>query len=466
MISGSVVDLRNIRKKYLQYIVVWILYYAWVIVFTSWWTSSPRTDAVYGDSIRSLLHSLNLLASAVIVMFVKRESFRLISNIGAICLIITSTAYFFNIENAQIQLVIIIIFAVSLGLVNIGILIPFVFVLNNTEKFYSVLIANVLLTILVLFQESGILNVTNGIWFSCVMLYAALSNILFFKSSCTQDSSPKKVSQIPIDKNIFYITIIINCLYAVFCKGIGRAYVSILSVLLAANLNPVFYIGGLVGCIFYFLLYMFLRNSNHATWNVTFGTFIISMILYSFSDSNIEMAYLFAFTAGIGSTMSMINMYYILGVIGKKYWSLWYVRFSIIFIGIFGGIAGIVSGRILEKSGSNTNIIVATFSVFIIIVFFIFSPTLSDNYFKKEWAEDSKKEEVDNERLYRFEKYKLSEREIQLCKLLLDGYTLRQSSAIMGVAYSTTNTYCNSLYRKIRINSRIELLNTFRENDC
>lgn len=464
MIEGSVVDLRNIRKKYLQYILIWILYYAWVIVFTSWWTSSPRTDAVYGDSIRSLLHSLNLLASAIIVMFVKRESFRLISSIGAICLILTSAVYFLNIEHVQLQLVIIIVFAVSLGLVNIGILIPFVFVLNNTEKFYAVLFANVLLTILVLFQEAGILNVTNGIWFSFIMLCIALVNILFFKSSCTQDSCPKKISLLPIDKNIFYITILINCLYAIFCKGIGRAYVSILSALLAINLNPVFYIGGLIGCVFYLLLYMLFRNSNHATWNVTFGTFVISMLMYSFSDSSIEMAYLFAFTAGIGSTMSMINMYYILGVIGKKYWSLWYVRFSILFIGICGGIAGIVSGRILEKAGTSASITVAIFSVFIIIVFFIFSPTLSDNYFKKEWAEDSKKEEVDNEKLYRFEKYKLSEREIQLCKLLLDGYTLRQSSAIMGVAYSTANTYCNSLYRKICINSRVELINTFKDN--
>lgn len=58
---------------------------------------------------------------------------------------------------------------------------------------------------------------------------------------------------------------------------------------------------------------------------------------------------------------------------------------------------------------------------------------------------------------------KLSPREMEVCILLLDGYTMRQISAMLNISYSTVNTYYTSTYRKLGVNSRTELIVMFRE---
>lgn len=50
----EVVDIRAIRKSNLPYIFIWIVYYAWIIVFTTWWTSSQVTEIILSSGLRSL----------------------------------------------------------------------------------------------------------------------------------------------------------------------------------------------------------------------------------------------------------------------------------------------------------------------------------------------------------------------------------------------------------------------------
>ncbi len=77
-----------------------------------------------------------------------------------------------------------------------------------------------------------------------------------------------------------------------------------------------------------------------------------------------------------------------------------------------------------------------------------------------EWIDDTYRPDVT--KCSRLEAYlkelKLTPAEVEVCKLLLDGYTLRQISGIQSKAYATINTYCTSIYRKLNINSRTELI--------
>jgi DNA-binding CsgD family transcriptional regulator len=175
------------------------------------------------------------------------------------------------------------------------------------------------------------------------------------------------------------------------------------------------------------------------------------------------LAVVFAIFLGIGNTIGMINVYYILGVVGKKYNSMQYLRLSILFIGICGGVSGVAVGNLINSINTfEISIVASVISAAVVILFLILSPVLAQTHYGNEWAEDSGKMEIDNEHLDLFRKYELSKREIEVCKLLLEGYTLRQISAILTIAYSTVNTYCTSLYRKLGINSRIELLILFK----
>jgi len=247
------------------------------------------------------------------------------------------------------------------------------------------------------------------------------------------------------------------------CKGVGKIFLQHADIQTALSLEPYFYFGAIAGCIVYFLIYMIYRNSNQATWNVTFSTFVAALLLYAFGSGNIIALGFFAVLLGIGSTMGMINMYYILGVIGKKYFSIKYVRLSILLIGVCGGAFSILIAKMAENSPMTAGMTLAGFSAITMVVLLMFSPTLSQKYFNDSWATDSEKADVNSSVDY-LKKYNLSRRENEICQLLLQGNTLRQAAATLDISYATVNTYCTTLYRKLNINSRTELLILFKDH--
>jgi len=459
---SNLVHIGNLGRRNWPYVVTWIIYYAWVIVFTTWWTASPITDEVYSTDIRAMLHSINLLASAFFVVIMKKDWFVRFSKIGAICVSV-SAVLFLTVTSPALHLAVIVLLGVSLGIVNAGILMPFVFALNNTEKFYAVMGTNLLISVLVLLQETQVLNITNGMLPSLVMLFLGLAPLHWFHRSDLDAAAPVQTHTAPKTKKILYVTIILNCLYAVLCKGIGRMFVLAADGRVPFNLNVVFYLGAIAGCGVYFLIYALFRHGNLITWNVTFGAFVIAMVVHMAGQSSAPAAVALAVLLGIGSTMGMINMYYILGVIGKKYQSQTYVKVSVVFIGCVGGITGVLLGKWGTNYPDSIAIAVAAISSVVIVLLLMLSPTLSRTYFNEGWAEDSQKPEVDNEWAYLFAQYDLSKREIEVCRMLLEGYTLRQTAARLGIAYPTANTYQTSLYRKLGINSKTELLLHFKD---
>ncbi len=471
---SSLIRVKNIDRRNWPYLVTWIIYYAWVIVFTTWWTASPQTDAAFGTDVRTILHSVNLLSSALFVLILPKKHFCKAALIGGVCVLI-SAVLFLTVKNAHFQLTIIIVFGLSLGLVNAGILVPFVFVLNNTEKFYAVVGTNFLLSALVLLQELKLLNITNGMIPSLIMLVLGLAPILFFKSRAVSEASTQKekpaasgksapTDEAPSVKKSLYIgSILLNLLYAIICRGVGKMFVSSVNDTTTLPLLVVFYVGAIIGCLVYFIIYAFAKNANIITWNVTFGTFVIGMLLYFVAGGNAVPLILFAGLIGVGATMGMINMYYILGVIGKKHNSLKYVRVSVVCIGAVGGILGVVVGKYSSMFPLGIALTVAIVSTIVIVILLLFSPALARTYFKEDWSKDSEKSEIDNKSQNPFEAHPFSKREKELCKLLLDGMTLRQAAATMGVSYSTANTYQTSIYRKLGINSKTELMLLFKE---
>jgi len=464
--SDNVVNIKGLRKQNLPYVFIWVVYYAWVITFATWWTASPLTENVFGTELRNLLHSVSLMSSALFVFIIKKEQFVKIARVGA-ALIVSGMIIFMTIQSAHIQLFSAIAIGISLGLVNASILMPFVFALNNTEKLYAVVGSNVLINLLSLFQESNkgnYLQSNKDMILSFVILVIALSAVLFFKESCIPAESNDK----PLNKMEFrpriYLTLFFNCLFAIMCKGAGKG---VLNITAGSSSIPVliwYYIGGLAGCLIYILIYAFSKRSIHLAWNITFGCLAMGLLCNAFSVQLKRQAVVFAILLGIGSTIGMINMYYILGVIGKKYNSLRYIRLSILFIGIFGGVAGVAVGNLIIKINTfEISIVASIVSTAVMMLLLVMSPLLTQTYYGDEWAKDSEKMEIDNENLQMFKKYQLSKREIEVCKLLLQGYTLRQISAMLSIAYPTVNTYCTSLYRKLEINSRTELLILFKD---
>jgi DNA-binding CsgD family transcriptional regulator len=435
-----------IRKNSLPYIITWIFYYAWVIVFTTWWASSPITNNLMGANSRVILHSLNLVSSALFICIIKREWFKRTSYIGGFFVLLFSVLSMLNI-NDIFHIISIILLSISLGIVNISILIPMIYILNNNEKLLSIVGSNLLISILVYFQETSLLTIKNGLVFSFIMLLISLFPIIFFNLNDLESERKKIVNSSKKLNKIMLLSIILNCVYAILCKGIGKAFVMTAINNSLLTLNPIYYIGAIFGCLLSFFINKLNKLSNYVLWNIIFGLFAISMFIYSVASSP-GMYYVFGFIMGMVSTMGMINMYYALGVIGKKYWNHFFVKLTILFVGILGGVGGTIFGKIfnnINKTTTSSNL--SIISVVVIIIFLMISPSLSNTYYNDEI---DTKERKDNIIKNKFKKYKLTNKEEELCKILIEGYTLRQASAMMGIRYFTANSYYKNIYKKTK----------------
>lgn len=464
--SDNVVNFKMLSRKNAPYIFIWIIYYAWVVVYTTWWTASPLTDNVFGTDIRNMIQAVTLISSAVLVFIIKKDFFVKASRVGAV-FIIAGMLVIMTVRNEYAVLVSEASIGIFLGCVNISILIPFVFALNNTEKFYAVVLSNILINVFSFLQNikgGNIIPDTGDMALSFFILVAGLSAVLFFKKDAlpAEDETPGIV-KVPAR---IYLTLVLNCIFAILCKGIVKGILNLNAVSMDIPVLKWYYAGGILGCLLYILIYGHSRNSIHMSWNITFGTITMGLLCNGLmlSDYRIEAAS--SLFIGTGSSIGMINMYYMLGVIGKKYNSIRYVRFSILFIGICGGLAGIIAGNMIYNANAPYISVASSIAgSAVMIVILIISPVLSQTYYKDEWVGDTEKTEIDNEHGAMFKKYGLSRRETEVAKLLLEGYTLRQISVIISISYSTVNTYCTSIYRKLNINSRSELFILFKDYD-
>ncbi|MEA4920345.1 MAG: helix-turn-helix transcriptional regulator [Clostridiaceae bacterium] len=459
----NVVHPNGLRRKNAAYLAVWILYYAWVVAFATWWTASPVLDSAFDTQIRSVMHMVSLLSSAAFVFIIRKEWFMKAARIGAV-LVILSMVLFYSFESEAFKMIAAIIGSIAIGSVNISILIPFVFKLNNTEKLYAVVSSNALIQLISLIKEHSLSGLAEQI-VSFTLLICSLSTVLFFRKEkdCAPDNT-ELTERVVMHRRI-YLSLLFNCAIAILCKGAGKGILNIAAAGSGSFVFTGYYIGGLAGCVIYIFIYAFTKKAFIWLGNITFSSITLGLLFYAFTPQSPGLAIPFSVFLGLGSTIGMINMYYIIGVIGKKYDSMRYVRMSILFIGLLGGVSGIVVGNIISRTGTfDISISASIVSVLVMIAFMFISPIMERADYLNSWGLESNHTEVGGGLYAIFKPYALSKREVEVCDLLLQGYTLRQISAILPIAYSTVNTYCTSAYRKLGINSRTELLLKFKDN--
>jgi len=465
--SDNVIHFKGFRRKNYPYVHIWIVYYAWVIVFATWWTASPDRTIVFNTNLRTLLHSVILLSSALFIFVLKKQWYVKAARMGAGALL------FGMVMNMLLPTGIPGIFSVIwvgvfVGCVNACILIPFIFTLNNTEKLYAVIGSNLLIGMLSFLEENPAKNYFGeqaNIYLSFFLLLAGLAALPFFKEKDlpAEPSIPEPVNINPTPPRV-YLTLVISCTFAILGKGIGKGLINLSSGVSAYPVLLSYTIGGLIGCLVTVLVYALARKSTQISLNITFGSMAIGLLFHAFSSQSPGLIVFCSLFLGTGSTIGMINTYYILGVIAKKYNSMRYARLSILFIGIFGGIAGVLAGNFVNLANSSqVSLVASILSGTVMILFLMISPALSQTLYEDNWAKDAKKKEVIDEHLPLFKKYNLTNRETEVCELLLKGHTLRQISGILAIAYPTVNTYCTAIYRKLCINSRTELLLLLRD---
>ena len=462
--KNNVVNPKGIRRQSIPYIWTWVLYYAWVIAFTVWWTAVPYSEAVFTLEYREIIHAVNMLSSVICVFTFRKENFAASARIGAaaslVMLVVFLAAPFRALKTAAAVML-----GAALGSVNISILFPFVFIMNNTEKLTALVLGHAFGNIFPLLP--AVFGTESEGYFVAGLFALTLLAAPFLKAEHLGGEIQDNLTNNTKIRPAMILTLIASTCGAILFLGAGKAILNIHAAQPGIGILLWYFLGGIAGSLLYAIIFALPQLVAYLALSLPFGCLSAGLLCNAFADRVPGMATAFALLLGIGTTMGMSTVYYVLGVAGKKYGSTLYLRLSILFIGIFGGVSGVFIGDLVDHAVNVQPVSIAfTFvSATAVILVLVFSSSIARICFDDTWAGDIVLIEVTDlqqaaavvEASDTLEQLHLTPREKEVCALLLKGFSVRQVSGELGLAFATVNGYYRSLYKKLGINSRAEL---------
>ena len=474
----KVISLKLIRRKNLPYICYWVIHYMWVVVFTTWWTHTPYSDQVFTYEARSITHAATLLFSAILIMFCKKRWFVTMARAGSIAMLAFMTFYLFALTPEQ-QRYAAPIAALIISVECIGIFVPFILLMNNTEKYYSMLIAFVGVNIFsLLYQERFFGSISEKITILAIVAVLAVLAVTFRKKDLHSVSTEPLQIKPPL---IAYLSLVINCFSCVFVKGIGKVILDSMETASPGTAYFWHFTGGLVGCALYLIVFALVKGSLQIVQNITFGSFLLAVISFALSGYFPQAVTAVALFTGLSGTISMVTLYYNLGVIGGKYKNVNHLK-QALWCGVIGGGGSVLIGYIAKRlEYGQTIILLSVTSVSIIFFYYLLLPFLIKTYYKQQWLAESEQEAetstnpqagtIDTDGV-------LSERAASLSALSFDSFTAKELEAagymLQGLSVKTIAHRMNipenkavihskSVYSKLNIHSKNELFTLERE---
>jgi DNA-binding CsgD family transcriptional regulator len=417
---------------------------------------------------------MTLLAAAVFICFYKREWFVKTARAGAAALLCAVALSLFVLPPGR-RLYAAPVVGVLMGLVCVSILIPYVYIMNNTEKYYGMLFGFVGVNLFPLLSQPGWIDSLGERVMSMLILTGAMSLVLFFKKTdLTQENTapPERRAN-----KVSYLSLAINCSFAIFVKGVGKIILDGAAATAQTDVYLWYFIGGLAGCAVCFFIFACVRGSLYTTWNATFSAFLLAALCYAFYDRYPAAAVLTALFVGISGTMGMLTLYYNMGVIGRKYRSMNHLKLALWF-GVLGGGGSVALGKLFGSApAQSAALILAGVSVAAAVAYFIAFPLLLRTYFAEDWVRDSELAEINEllseplktahtipvlapgwrEMLQSNAYDPLSEGELDVAGLVMMGFQSDEIAKELTYSVETVKTYRKRIYSKLQIHTPREL---------
>jgi len=334
----------------------------------------------------------------------------------------------------------------------------FFMVLNNTEKFYSMLLAVVLPKLLL--AAKPVLNqpqrrVDGANYIILTLLLVLLVCAWLFRRGIA--GAPARDDLQPPARAYWLMPLV----FAVLCLNdvVAPSVIQAVQPLAGARFEP-WYLGGvMLGAGFILLFEKFRRAELYHVLNLSFACGALGFAAAALGRTAGGYLLLAFVLLGLSYALGLVNIYYLAGFMAKRFQSARFYRIGIALSSAYY-LAGILVVRLLGPLDAGRGVeTIAFVSVVLLVLFLFLTPFFIRNLSAGEWMDDTYREDITREsRLEaRLRDFRLSPRERETCRMLLEGYTLRQIAAVMGISFSTVNTYCNSIYKKLNINSRTEL---------
>lgn len=226
-------------------------------------------------------------------------------------------------------------------------------------------------------------------------------------------------------------------------------------------------IGTIAGIVVLFLiLFVFRLNSYHA-WNIFFLAVVITFLSAALTPIANTLSTYFLF--GNFNKMGWVLALYFMACAQKRFASIRLLKISTVIYVVLSPLSQ-YSDTILEvifdPNDGSYDIALAIYFIIIIVMFLMLLPYSYRYLFSSEWISQMSKPDMEIiseniQEVDEFEKWNLSPRQKEVAALLLAGKTRRQISGELKLSESTVKLHTSELYKKLNINSRVELFRIF-----
>ncbi|NMB97193.1 MAG: hypothetical protein GYA02_11385 [Clostridiaceae bacterium] len=466
--QDGILNINKITKKNLPFFISWIAIILWLDLYILPIGTYGETGKLSAYSPMTIFTFLYPLATTVSVFLLDLKRFLPFAKYSAIVgitgVLINTIASNTITSNTTILYISTVTTAIAMGNILASIDYGFFMVMNNLERLYSVsigiFISKIILIIKVIFADKNYKNVAFDILPLIGFLPILICAWFYDKSSADESFEPGKKIKLRD-----YIVLILACFVFLFNDFLAPALWRSITSISSVTLNTYHVIGVLLGIIVTILLHLLLHCNICYILNFSFAILTMGFVIGALGSKSTEWLLLQALLFGVSYSMGYVSIYYMMGIIVKKSRSIVFFRVGILSVAMFYILGSSIISAIKDVNSEALLSVIPLISVSIILIIFALTPLLTKVLYSSEWLNDIYSSDVTRtSRLTaRLKEYKLTPREIEVCILLLDGYTMRQISSIINIAYSTVNTYCTSIYRKLGINSRTELVVMFSE---
>ena len=452
--ARELLSIRNIRADYLHYFLAFPMAMIFINV----------QDFVLDGNIGlfGLSHTtvtfLAFVTGAIVIFAITNEEN--ISTILKASALITACGFvpWLFLQNGYASLSCSIVFMIGIGGCVSGSSFSYVFMLNNTERFFGSALMILLIESIELIDELILVS-------PLVRKISALVIILIlcscmFKSEKKDYKGAGNNNPVKFDPSVWLVLYILLAYFAIRITGF---YAPAFQHPSDAKL------WGVLALLLILLCVIAQSTFKRSVWTLCNVFFLASIMAHVMWYADLPQgAYLFSELKEVGLLIAL----YLVGCVTNKFCDFrMHKRLVLLSMPIIGVLyAGI---DILNKLMPTQPVAVITAAI-LFVVFLLLSPAFSQYLFFADWSKEFRQihmsvpadtsrssGEADQRTGPSLDDTNLSPREKQVVLLLLRGMTLRQVAPELGLTVSTVSTYSKTIYKKLNINSRAELFLLF-----
>ena len=449
--NSESISLKSVRLSRLCYIFAYALE---LVLFSVRGHFMPIGDGIFGLNGRTVAMAVHGIASLIVMLLWSERFKRLVWASVIVC--VAGFVPFILLYDSPYRFLFSLIAYAGLGGVVTSARCGFAFAINNAERIVGMIFMFISCTVVRYIDT----DTANMLWWAkilpLILLAAMCLCLVMFKE---KDLEVKEESTKQDEKGMYW-----GLTYFILYFAIDGYIWSFLD-----SDNRYEYkfllVGTLLSAVILFGSILVLKLNMRHIWNIFFVFAVIMAMLAVFSvqrPSLLKTQYFFSGLSLMGWPFSI----YMLACIQRRYASYKLLKKCTLIFVLASPIANlpdeIISYRFPQYTPVAMLIVVLVCVVFLLIT----APMHYKHLFDSPWAKQISEEDMallqqKVEEKDRFEKYGLTPRQKEIAALLLAAKTRRQIAGELGVSESTVKNHTSELYKKLGINSRVELFRIF-----